>query len=198
MTILLVCLLELRHVLTILRQWYWRSSHVLVVLQKQLRSPSAVVRNAVTERWCAQCASTDHLTLMRLFQGLEDRLDDREFEADAVGDLHSGAVRVEVEQFDHQLCDQVLAQPVSARVVGALRSTRRTSSSDWRVIHHFSNHHSSFSAFTPVVEAKEDDWCCHLIWMRSTSPTRRRRSDDSVAEGRIPPRTHREPPSLQH
>ena len=48
---------------------------------------------------------------MRLFQGLEDRLDDREFEADAVGDLHSGAVRVEVEQFDHQLCDQVLAQP---------------------------------------------------------------------------------------
>ena len=87
--------------LAILRQWYWRRSHVLVVLQKQMRSPSAVVRNAVTERWCAQCTSTDHFTLLRLFQGLEDRLDDREFEADTVGDLHAGAVRVEVEQFDH-------------------------------------------------------------------------------------------------
>ena len=40
---------ELRHVLSILRQRYWRSSDVLVVLQTQLGAPSARVRDAVPE-----------------------------------------------------------------------------------------------------------------------------------------------------
>jgi hypothetical protein len=62
---------------------------------------------------------------MRSFQRLEDRLDDGEFEADAVGDLHSDAVRVEVKQLDHQLRDQILAQP-------SIRESRRSAEFETR------------------------------------------------------------------
>src|SRR6185436_7140488 len=87
---------------------------------------------------------------MRALQGSEDRFDNGEFEADALGDLNSGAVRIEVEQLEHQLRDQVLAQarPFEGRRRAEIDS--RTSSPYWRALSLVSGHRSRLPASMQV------------------------------------------------
>src|SRR5262245_40768272 len=87
---------------------------------------------------------------MRSFQRLEDRLDDGEVEPDAVRDLHSRAVRIEVKQLEDQLHHQLLAQPMLVESRRSVKVGLSRVHSDRRLIHQFNCHYSPLPAFAAL------------------------------------------------
>ncbi len=98
-------------VFAILPQRHRRHADVLVVLQKQQRPPAALVCDPVPVRGPSDHRAAEDFALVRALQEIEHGLDYRELQPDSVGKLQTCIVGCEMHHLQHELGEEIVAQP---------------------------------------------------------------------------------------